>query len=169
MKDFIMDGINYGKKLLPKPLKKYYSRAINILNSPGVQDINNTAQKITQVTSMFDEKKAGGIYIKPSKRGTFTAAATKHGMGVQEFASKVLANKEDYSPAMVKKANFARNASKWKHADGDPLESIVENKVTTTNHNEIILLDTINEESSSIQLYSNIEDNLKVTTKKEKK
>ena len=118
MKDFIMDGINYGKKLLPKPLKKYYSRAINILNSPGVQDVNNTAQKITQVTSMFDEKKTGGIYIKPSKRGTFTAAATKHGMGVQEFASKVLANKEDYSPAMVKKANFARNASRWKKEYG---------------------------------------------------
>ena len=118
MKDFIMDGINYGKKLLPKPLKKYYSRAINILNSTGVQDINNTAQKITQVQAMIDKKKAGGIYIKPSKRGTFTAAAKKRGMGVQEFASKVLANKEDYSPAMVKKANFARNASRWKKEFG---------------------------------------------------
>lgn len=41
--------------------------------------------------------KSGGIHIKPSKRGTFTAAATKHGMGVQEFASKVLANKEPKS------------------------------------------------------------------------
>ena len=59
----------------------------------------------------------GSINIEPSKRGTCTAAATKHGMGVQEFASKVLANKEDYSPAMVKKANFARNAAKW-HSDG---------------------------------------------------
>lgn len=58
-------------------------------------------------------KDGGSIHIAPSKRGTFTAAATKHGMGVQAFASKVLANKEDYSPAMVKKANFARNASKW--------------------------------------------------------
>ena len=57
----------------------------------------------------------GSINISPSKRGTFTAAATKHGMGVQEFASKVLANKDNYSPAMVKKANFAKNASKWKH------------------------------------------------------
>ena len=55
----------------------------------------------------------GSIYITPSKRGTFTAAATKHGMGVQEFASKVLRNKDSYSSAMVKKANFARNASKW--------------------------------------------------------
>lgn len=59
--------------------------------------------------------KYGGIHIAPSKRGTFTAAATKHGMGVQEFASKVLRNKEDYSPSLVKKANFARNASKWNH------------------------------------------------------
>ena len=60
-------------------------------------------------------KEGGGINIKPSKRGTFTAAASKHGMSVQGFASRVLANKENYSPAMVKKANFARNASKWKH------------------------------------------------------
>ena len=114
MKDFIMDGIKYGQQILPKSLRKYYAKGINILNSPGVHDISNAAQKITQVEAILDEKKVGGIYIKPSKRGTFTAAATKHGMGVQEFANKVLANKEDYSPAMVKKANFARNASRWK-------------------------------------------------------
>ena len=53
------------------------------------------------------------IDIKPSKEGTFTAAATKHGKSVQGFASQVLNNKDDYSPAMVKKANFARNAKKW--------------------------------------------------------
>lgn len=61
------------------------------------------------------KRKEGGIHIAPSKRGTFTAAATKHGMSVQGFASKVLANKENYSPTMVKKANFAKNASKWNH------------------------------------------------------
>ena len=59
----------------------------------------------------------GNIHIAKSKKGTFTAAATKHNMGVQEFASKVLANKDNYSPTMVKKANFAKNASKW-HEDG---------------------------------------------------
>lgn len=63
-------------------------------------------------------KNGGSIHISPSKRGTFTAAAAKHSMGVQEFASKVLANKDSYSPAMVKKANFAKNASKWKHSLG---------------------------------------------------
>ena len=49
------------------------------------------------------------IEIKPSKKGTFTAAATKHGKSVQGFANQVLKNKDDYSPAMVKKANFAKN------------------------------------------------------------
>lgn len=63
----------------------------------------------------------GGIHIKPSKKGTFTAAAKRHGLGVQEFANKVLANKENYSSTMIKKANFARNASKWKHAFGGDL------------------------------------------------
>lgn len=61
------------------------------------------------------------IHIKPSKRGTFTAAAKKRGKSVQGFASQVLAHKENYSPAMVKKAVFASNASKWKHADGGEL------------------------------------------------
>lgn len=60
----------------------------------------------------------GGIHINESKKGTFTAAATKHGKGVQEFAKQVLAHKENYSPGMVKKANFAHNAAGWKHADG---------------------------------------------------
>ena len=61
----------------------------------------------------------GNIHINPSKRGTFTAAAKKHGKSVQSFASQVLANKENYSPAMVKKANFARNAAKWHSFGGD--------------------------------------------------
>lgn len=54
------------------------------------------------------------IHIKKSKRGTFKAAASKSGMGVQAFANKVLsAPKGKYSSAMRKKANFARNASEW--------------------------------------------------------
>jgi hypothetical protein len=51
----------------------------------------------------------GSIHIKPENRGKFTASANRAGMGVQEFASHVLANKEDYSSTQVKRANFARN------------------------------------------------------------
>lgn len=64
----------------------------------------------------------GSIHIQPSKRGTFTAAAKKHGKGVQEFARQVLANKDNYSSAMVKKANFARNFG-GKKADGGWLQN----------------------------------------------
>ena len=56
------------------------------------------------------------IHIDKNKRGIFTRAAKAHGMGVQEFARKVLsAPKGKYSSNMRKKANFARNASKFKH------------------------------------------------------
>lgn len=54
------------------------------------------------------------IHIKNSKRGSFTREAKKRGLSVQAFANRVLANKERYSPAMVKKAVFAKNAAKWK-------------------------------------------------------
>lgn len=53
------------------------------------------------------------IHIKKSKRGTFTKAAKQHGMSVKNFANRVLRNPSKYSAAMRKKANFARNASKW--------------------------------------------------------
>lgn len=84
---------------------------------------------------LFKKMKYGGIHIKPSKRGTFTAAASKHGMGVQEFASKVLANKENYSPTMVKKANFARNASRWKHSLGGEIDNEMTRQYIITKNN----------------------------------
>ena len=65
--------------------------------------------------SKVEEEGDSGIHIKKSKEGTFTAAANKHGKSVQGFASQVLKNKDNYSPAMIKKANFAKNAKKWKH------------------------------------------------------
>lgn len=83
-------------------------------------------QDMAEAESIF----AGGgqIHIDPSKKGTFTAAAKKHGMGVQEFASKVLANPNRYSEAMRKKAQFARNAKSFKHAFGGDLNNNVNPK-----------------------------------------
>lgn len=83
----------------------------------ATNNINTLQNRQAMGTLLAD---GGGIHIKPSKKGTFTAQATKMGMGVQEAASHILANKERYSPAMVKKANFAKNASKW-HAEGGPI------------------------------------------------
>ncbi len=58
-------------------------------------------------------KKKSKIFIKPSKRGTFTKAAKKSGMSVQQKAASVLKKGSGASAAMKKKANFARNAAKW--------------------------------------------------------
>ena len=92
----------------------------------GIKALNAANKgRLTSLSNSFESPelntfaKGGKIYIKPSKRGTFTAAAKRHGKSVQSFASQVLANKENYSPAMVKKANFARNAAKWHGFGGD--------------------------------------------------
>lgn len=86
--------------------------------------------------------KGGGIHIDPSKKGTFTAAAKKHGQSVQEFARRVLANKDEYSSSMVKKANFARNAAKWHDNGGwieerlpfnDPYKGVFNNQIKAYN------------------------------------
>lgn len=66
----------------------------------------------------YDFMKQGGIYINPANKGKFTAQAKAAGMGVQEFANKVLSNKEDFSSTTVKRANFAKNAAGWKKQFG---------------------------------------------------
>lgn len=102
---------NYEWEDIPRALRNFKNVAIPIIATGvgyGVNKMHTDEQRPKQ-------RNGSSIHIAPSKRGTFTAAATKHGMGVQEFASRVLRNKDNYSPAMVKKANFARNASKWNH------------------------------------------------------
>lgn len=63
-------------------------------------------------------KKGGGIHINPKNKGKFTASAKRAGMGVQEFAHHVLANKEKYSTTQIRRANFARNSKRFKHEEG---------------------------------------------------
>ena len=86
---------------------------ISLFTGSGVTSLD-------EMRALYNEYgNGGGIHIDPSKKGTFTSAAKRHGMGVQEFASRVLSNKDDYSTEMVRKANFARNAAKWHEEGGD--------------------------------------------------
>lgn len=94
------------------------------VNPEGYMLPQGTAKESTRVSRLLELAKGGPIHIKPSKKGTFTAAATKHGKGVQEFARQVLANKGNYSSAMVKKANFARNSKSWNKDFGGFLQGI---------------------------------------------
>ena len=96
--------------LFPSTLKKVYDNYLK-RNNLHEEFINGEYFPSLPEVTVWGNKKAegGSIHIAPSKKGTFTAAASKHGMGVQEFASKVLAHPENYSLTMRKKANFARN------------------------------------------------------------
>lgn len=60
-------------------------------------------------------QKKSKIHIKEANKGKFTAKAKSAGMSVQAYARKVLAPGSHASTATKKQANFARNASKWKH------------------------------------------------------
>lgn len=81
-------------------------------------------QKIMQAIqeAQSSQMAYGGIHINPANKGKFTASANRAGMGVQEFARHVLANKEDYSSTQVKRANFAKNAAGWKKQMGGMTE-----------------------------------------------
>jgi len=57
-------------------------------------------------------KKKKWIQKADIKEGAFTKQAKSAGVGVQEFANKVLANPDKYSSTTVKRANLAKNFAK---------------------------------------------------------
>lgn len=75
-------------------------------------------------------KNGSGIHIKPENKGKFTASAKKAGQSVQEHAKSVL-NNPNATPLQKKRANFARNAAKWKHAMGGIIQRINEEEFQT--------------------------------------
>lgn len=60
------------------------------------------------------QKNGDKIHIKKKNRGKFTESANKAGQSVQEHAKSVLSD-PNATPLQKKRANFARNAAKWKH------------------------------------------------------
>ena len=104
-----------NEKAIDQKIKKQIGLDTDNRESWNKEDFNKfrsfIMQEYKRQHTNVEEKHNSGkdIYIKPSRRGTFTAAAKKHGMSVQAYARKVLkAPKGKYSSAMRKKANFAR-------------------------------------------------------------
>lgn len=64
-------------------------------------------------------KNGSGIHIKKSKVGSFTKYC--NGKVTNECIQRGL---HSSSPAIRKKANFARNSRKWKHKNGGILEKV---------------------------------------------
>ena len=70
--------------------------------------ISNYANKLGEEGVMY---KDGGIHIKPSHKGRFTAYLKRTGSTLQEAL-------HSKNPHVRQMANFARNAKHWKHANG---------------------------------------------------
>jgi hypothetical protein len=85
-------------------------------------------QEIARNESMAEESQMqqakSGIEIKPENKGKFTKWAKARGMSVQAAASKVMANTDQYPPSVVKMANFAKNAAKFKKQEGAEIQKL---------------------------------------------
>ena len=92
------------------------------LNSMYLHELGDIQEEQANQAYANLSAKGGKIHIAPSKKGTFKAQASRMGMSVQEAARHILANKNRYSPAMRKKAAFAKAAAGWKHEDGGDLD-----------------------------------------------
>ena len=115
-------GIFTGKNKA-KRKARFLNQASKVANNTAIDNYDFQVDEVMQDNARDAMKYAyaaegGPINIKKKKRGKFTESANRAGMGVQEYARHILANKDKYSSTLVKRANFARNAAGWKHALG---------------------------------------------------
>lgn len=115
-------GIFTGKNRAKKKAR-FLNQAAEAANNMAIDNydfqVNDVMQNNARNAMQYAYAAEGGpINIKKKNRGKFTASAKRAGMGVQEYARHILANKDKYSSTLVKRANFARNAAGWKHALG---------------------------------------------------
>ena len=115
-------GIFTGKNKAKKKAR-FLNQAAEAANNMAIDNydfqVNDVMQNNARNAMQYAYAAEGGpINIKKKNRGKFTESASRAGMGVQEYARHILANKDKYSSTLVKRANFARNAAGWKHALG---------------------------------------------------
>ena len=102
----------YDEFVKNNPQHKYSAQpnSVGYVYRPGKGVVAYSEGGVVDASVMkLVEFKDGGMYINPKNKGKFTAWAQSKGMSVQEAASQVMANKENYSPTTVKRANFAKN------------------------------------------------------------
>ena len=121
-------GIFTGKNKA-KRKARFLNQASKVANNTAIDNYDFQVDDVMQDNARNAMKYAyaaegGPINIKKKNRGKFTESANRAGMGVQEYARHVLANKDKYSSTLVKRANFARNTAGWKHAEGGPIKNI---------------------------------------------
>lgn len=121
-------GIFTGKNKA-KRKARFLNQVSKVANNTAIDNYDFQVDDVMQDNARNAMKYAyaaegGPINIKKKNRGKFTESANRAGMGVQEYARHILANKDKYSSTLVKRANFARNFGGRKHAEGGPIKNI---------------------------------------------
>lgn len=106
-------------------LKALYTTLKELCTNVDLTDIPVFRDNIELIP---EYKKGSKIHIKKKNRGKFTASAKRAGRSVQEHARAVL-NNPNATPLQKKRANFARNAAKWKHQQGGVISSSLNNRM----------------------------------------
>lgn len=103
-------GLGYMNEQNQEAQNKQYAidQNLNNVRNQGVQRIKNSPIMEGAPQAAY---KYGGIHIKPSHKGRFTAYKERTGKTTEE----ALHSKD---PHVRQMANFARNAAKWKHEYG---------------------------------------------------
>ena len=109
-------GIFTGKNKA-KRKARFLNQASKVANNTAIDNYDFQVDEVMQDNARNAMKYAyaaegGPINIKKKNRGKFTESANRAGMGVQEYARHILANKDKYSSTLVKRA------AGWKHALG---------------------------------------------------
>lgn len=127
-KEILHDGTIHGKPITDKqkkyfgyiagggkPQAKYgikHKKHMRSIMDPDGDGDNDRDSRRDMDHDMFEYGGGTGVEINPEHKGELTRKAKSAGMSPLEFASHVLANKENYSSDTIKQANFAHNFNK---------------------------------------------------------
>lgn len=98
-REILSDGTVHGNPLTDKQ-KKFF----------GAHARHGLIQEARHGEDIY--KHGTGSFIKPSRKGLFTAKANAADRTVQEHANFVMSNKDQFDSETVKQANFAKNAGR---------------------------------------------------------
>ena len=163
---YFLGGLLDGPKGAPQDSPQdFQNNSMPPMNYPGGGMIAGPMMGYEDDEFMY--AMGGGININPANKGKFTEWAASRGMGVQEAANKVMANKEKYPTNVVQMANFARNAAKWKKQDGGDINALntLYNKMPVQTESyqgqpeQVVLPDGTIESVNATQSHENMSDN----------
>lgn len=92
------------------------NKQIKALGDMRLTSLPNSFNAMPDVSTINTFSKGGGIHIKKKNRGKFTDYC-----GGKVTSECIQRGLHSSNPTTRKRANFARNARKWKHEDGGPL------------------------------------------------